>query len=69
MEKLKNELGQFCKEGRLKIKLLNWFRHAIWMEKNSKPRQIMKAQPEGRRTRGSSRKTCMDSMKKWDRSD
>ena len=40
----------------MKIKLLKWFGHVVRMKAGSKPRQIVEARIEGRRTRGKPRK-------------
>ena len=49
-------------EGRIKLKQLKWFGYVLQMEEDWKPRQIMKARLEARRTKGRPRKICMNDI-------
>ena len=45
--KVRDEMGQFSIEGKLKRKWEKWFGHVVRMGENRKLRKIMQARPEG----------------------
>ena len=55
--KIRNELGKFYIEGKLKTQLLKCFGYVSRMGDDRKVRQIMESRPERRRTRVRPRKT------------
>ena len=61
-ERVREKLKQMSIEQKLQRRQLKWFGHVVRMENDRKPKQIMEARPEGRRSRGRPRVGYMDNI-------